>query len=160
MYILWPPYTVQYVEIVHLAIKGTFSQLKNISLKNLIKGKVSRDFRHFFLSKNSTWAPCWRSQQLRGHRQVSADTFWKLWRLLTDFKGIFRRKKVIGCVYKPNSNNLKIWKCLYLTKNVHVRVIVDYADTHFRALRSNNFTKTKKFAKFFACSFGPMGRIF
>ena len=33
-----------------------------------------------------------------------------------------------GCVYKPNSNNLKIWKCLYLKKNLHVRVVIDNVD--------------------------------
>ena len=36
-----------------------------------------------------------------------------------------------GCVYKPNSNNLKIWKPLYLKKNVHVPIFVDYTDMYF-----------------------------
>ena len=63
-----------------------------------------------------------------------ADTFVNLWRLLTNFKGLIRLKKELMCVYKPNSNNLKIWKCPYLKKD----------------FQSNFFAKTKKFAKPFS----------
>ena len=45
-----------------------------------------------------------------------ADTFWKLWSLLTNFKRTIKQKKVFGCVYTSNSNNLKVWKPLYLRK--------------------------------------------
>ena len=35
------------------------------------------------------------------------DTFWKLWKLLTNFKGTVRWTKLIRCFYTPNRNNLK-----------------------------------------------------
>ena len=79
----------------------------------------------------TTRTRCRRSQWQRGHGQDYADTFGKLWRLLTDFKGTIRWKNVLGCVYKPNSNNLKIWKTLSLKKNLHVPVVNNYADTRF-----------------------------
>ena len=34
----------------------------------------------------------------------------KIWRPLTDFKGLIRQKNVFWCVYIPNGNSLKIWK--------------------------------------------------
>ena len=74
---------------------------------------------------------CQRSQQIRWHLQDYADTFGKLWRLFTDFKGTIRRKKVLGCVYKPNSNNLKIGKLLYLKKNLRVRAVIVYGEKWF-----------------------------
>ena len=40
--------------------------------------------------------------------QDYADTFRKLWRLLTDFKVAIRWKRVQGCVYKPNNTDLKM----------------------------------------------------
>ena len=70
---------------------------------------------------------CQSSRWLCGHINDYVDTFWKLWRLLTDFKGTSRQKKLIGCVYTFNSNNLKIWKLLYLKKNMGVHVVGDYA---------------------------------
>ena len=78
----------------------------------------------------------------------------QFWRLLTDFKGTISQKKIIGYVYTPNSNNLKIWKPPYL-KN-------DYADTRFfELLRSNIFAKTKKFAKpFLPVHMGPRTNFF
>ena len=75
------------------------------------------------------------------------DTFWKLWRLLTDFKGTLRQKKVFGCVYTSNGNNLKIWKPPYLKKDVW-------------SLRSNIFVKTKKFPKlFWPVHMGPRSNL-
>ena len=88
---------------------------------------VSQDFWHFLLltppapyeqflfvlakifAKNmclhSHWL-CWHG----GSIVIDyADTVGKLWRLLTDLKTIWW-KKVLECVYKHNSNNLKIWK--------------------------------------------------
>ena len=59
------------------------------------------------------------------------------------FKGTIRWQKVLGCV---NSNNLKIWKCLYLKKNLRVGVVVDYTETRF----SNIFAKTKMFTYLFS----------
>ena len=102
------------------------------------KGRVSRDLWPFFalkiwpgphmnrqkrfcklfrFCKDIRENACPRSQQLRGHGVCIvndvidyADTFWKLWRLLTHFKGKIRQKKVFGCVYTSNRNHLKIWK--------------------------------------------------
>ena len=51
-----------------------------------------------------------RCRWLRGHDNDNADTFGKLWRLLTDFKGTLRWKKV----NTPNRNNFIIWKTPYL----------------------------------------------
>ena len=59
------------------------------------------------------------------------------------FKGTIRWQKVLGCV---NSNNLKIWKCLYVKKNLRVGVVVDYTETRF----SNIFAKTKMFTYLFS----------
>ena len=65
---------------------------------------------------------CWRSQRLHGHGvgvvNDYADTFGKLWRFLTDFKGTISRKKVFRCVYTSNNNNLKIFKSPYLKKKL------------------------------------------
>ena len=46
----------------------------------------------------------------------------KLWRFLRDLKWTIRQKKLFGCVYTPISNNLKIWKPLYLKKKLRVCV--------------------------------------
>ena len=78
---------------------------------------------------------CRCSQQLRRHINDYVDTFWKLWRLLTPFKGTIRQKKVFGCVNTSNSNNLKVWK-----------------------LQSNIFAKMKKFAKPFI-HMGPRSNL-
>ena len=52
----------------------------------------------------TTQTRCWRSQRLPRHSNDYADTFGKLWRLLTDFKGTIRQKSTC--------NNLKIcWLC-------------------------------------------------
>ena len=83
-----------------------------------------------------------------------ADTFWKLWRLLTDFKGTIRQKQVFGCVYTSNSNNLNIWKLPYLEKNSGVRVVVDYADTRFSNFAIEYFRENEKVREtVFACSY-------
>ena len=85
-----------------------------------VKGTVSRYFRHFFIfKKHVNWQKlfreffvfakifsknvCPRCRWLRGHDNDYADTFGKLWRLLTDFKGTLRWKKI----NTPKSNKLK-----------------------------------------------------
>ena len=60
---------------------------------------------------------CLHSHWLRGHRvgvvndyadtNMTTHTFEKLWRILTDLKGIIKWKKVLGCVYKHNNNKKK-----------------------------------------------------
>ena len=83
------------------------------------------------------------------------DTFGTLWRLLTDFKGIIWWKKILGCVYKPSSNNLKIWKFSYLKKNLGVGIVVDYADMQFSNFVSEYLWENKKVREtVFACSNG------
>ena len=78
-----------------------------------------------------TQCACSRSRWLRGQGVVVVnnytDTFGKLWRLFTDFKGTIR-KKVLRCVYTSNYNTLNLWK----------------------TLRSNISAKTKNFAKPFS----------
>ena len=59
------------------------------------------------------------------------ETFGKLRRFPTDFKGTISQKKVFRCVYTSNSNNFKISKSLSLKKKSGVRVFVDYADSRF-----------------------------
>ena len=66
---------------------------------------------------------------------LNADTFGKLWRFLTDFKGTISPEKVFRCVYTSNSNNSKIWNSAYQKKKSGVCIVVDYADTQF-----SNFT--------------------
>ena len=77
-----------------------------------------------------TQCACSRSRWLRGQGVVVVnnytDTFGKLWRLFTDFKGTIR-KKVLRCVYTSNNNTLNLWK----------------------TLRSNISAKTKNFANRF-----------
>ena len=60
--------------------------------------------------------PCRQTQRPRQHGQDYMDIFEKLWRLLTDLKGTIRQKTLLGGIYKPNINNLKIWKSLFLKK--------------------------------------------
>ena len=110
---------------------------------------MSQDFWRFFLPKRFDLGPIWTDKNGFANFFIFAKifsesvcprivnnyadtykntTFGNFWRLLTDFKGTIRWIKVLGCVYKPNSNNLKIWKCLYLKKNLHVRVVIDNVD--------------------------------
>ena len=57
-----------------------------------------------------------------------ADTFGKLWRALTDFKGIISQKRYLfRSVYSYNGQNLKTWKYPYLKKISGIHVVVDYA---------------------------------
>ena len=86
------------------------------------------------------WTRCKRSQRLRGHSHhfvhvvnncVDMDKTTPT--LLENFEGFSQilkeqsdEKKVLGCFYNPNSNNLIIWK-----KNLHVSVVVVFADTLF-----------------------------
>ena len=87
--------------------------------------------RHVLKKSLTTRTRCWcshrlrgqrcrRSQQIREHGQDYADTFGKLWRLLTDFKGTIRWKMVLGCIYKLN-RKFKNMKTLYLKKNLTTR---------------------------------------
>ena len=92
--------------------------------KNWLKGTVSWDFRHFFEEKKKLHlGPIWtgkngftkyfvftkiftknicpRSHRLRGHGQDYTDTFKKLWRLPTDFKGTIRWKRYLGVFTNP-----------------------------------------------------------
>ena len=59
-----------------------------------------------------TWTPYQRSCWLHGHNNDYLDTFEKLCRFLTDFKGTIMQKRYL--VYKPNSNAFKLWKSPYL----------------------------------------------
>ena len=55
-----------------------------------------------------------------------ADTFEKLWRFPTDFKGIISQKRYLfKCVYSYNGHNLKTWKYPYLKKISGIHVVVD-----------------------------------
>ena len=109
------------------------------------------------------WRSCWPSGPCVGKVSNYADTdkttrtrSEKLWRLLTDVEGTFRRKKVLGCVYKPNSNYLETWKHPYLKKILRVRVVVDYANMRFSNFAIEYLNKKEKIRKsFFACSYGP-----
>ena len=75
--------------------------------------------------------------------------------VLTDFKGRIRWNKVLRCVYKPNSNNLKIWKPPYLKKNLLVHIVVDYTDTLFSNFAIKYLHENKKVREtVFACSYG------
>ena len=104
---------------------------------------------------------CPRSQGLREHIKDYADTFWKLWRLLTNFKGTITQKKVFGYVYTSNSNNLKIWKPPYLKKNLGVRVVLDYADTGFSNFAIEYLRENEKVREtVFACSYGAQVESF
>ena len=72
--------------------------------------------------------------------QRNADTFGKLWRFLTDFKGTVSQKEVFKCVYNPIAiiKNIKI----SLSKEKSgVRVVVDNTDIRFsiKYLRENIF---------------------
>ena len=88
-----------------------------------------------------------------GHGQDYADTFGKLRRLFTDFKETISWKKVLGCVYKPNSNNLKTWKYPYIKKILRV---VDFADMRFSNFAIEYLHKNEKIRKsVFDCSYGP-----
>ena len=112
---------------------------------------------------------CRHGQRLRGHG-VSivnyyydydySDTFWKLWRLLTDFKGTIRQKKVFGCVYTSNSNNLKIWKPHHLKKNLGIRAVFDYADTGFSNFAIEYLRENEKFCEtFLPVHMGPRSNL-
>ena len=72
---------------------------------------------------------CWNSRWQCGHDVgVVVDYIWtpqwlcghfrKTLKASHRFKGPIRGKKVLGCVYTPNSNNLKIWKTPYLKKHL------------------------------------------
>ena len=64
-------------------------------------------------------------------------------------------KKVLGYVYKPNSNNLKIQKCSYLKKFLHVGVVIDYADTQFSNFAIEYLHENEKVCEtVLACSYG------
>ena len=112
----------------------------------------------------TTWTQCQCSQGLHGHgvRKVTnyadTDTFRKLWRLLTYFKGTIKWKKVLGCVYKPNSNNLKRWKPLYLKKKFACLRSRWLCGHNFWTLRSNIFVKNEKSLQSHFCLFiwGPV----
>ena len=93
-----------------------------------------------------------------GHGQDYADTFGKLRRLFTDFKETISWKKVLGCVYKPNSNNLKTWKS-------RVLIVVDYADTRFsnfaiEYLRKNKTKSLQNCFCLFNVHIGPKSNLF
>ena len=86
---------------------GNYFTLENVKKNcNLIFSKIA----------------CWRSHRLRRHIvgvvNDNADTFGKLWWLLTDFKETIRPKRYFycRCAYVSNSNNFKIWKSPYLQK--------------------------------------------
>ena len=95
------------------------------------------------------WNSCW----LRGHTvgvvidyvdttMTTRTLLEKLLRLLTDFKGTVRQKKV----FRYNSNNLKIWKPPYLKKKLRA---IEY-------LRENDkFCETV-----FVCSYGAQVEFF
>ena len=92
--------------------------LRRFSQKTCVCKKVKKNKKLFLKFKLIfSKIACQRSQRL--HRQGVgvvndyANTFGKL---LTYFKGTIRQKKVLRCVYISNSNNLKIWKSLYLKK--------------------------------------------
>ena len=132
-----------------------YKQAKMV-LQNFLCVRVVNHYADTMLAKSLTmrsWCLC--SQLLRGHRQDYPNTFGKLWRLLTDFKGAIWWKKVLACVYKPNSNNLKIWKCPYLKKILRVRIVVDYADTRLLYFEIEYLCEKEKVCKtVFACSYG------
>ena len=73
-------------------------------------------------------------------------------RLPTDFKGTLRWKKIPRCVSKPNSNNLKMCKHLYLKKNLHVHVV--HVDMQFSNFTIEYLFENEKVREtVFACSY-------
>ena len=118
-------------------------------VKHFLKGQCHEIFDHFFCLNDLTCAPYKQAKTVSGTFSFSrrysrktcvsvvndyANTFWKLWRFLADFKGTNNQSKkvtVFRCVYTPICNNLKIWKSPYLKKKLGVRVVFDYADTRF-----------------------------
>ena len=144
--------------------------------KKWLKGTVSWDFRHLFdKKKNSTWAPYEQakmvSQNILFLRRYSRKTYVhevidyadtdKITptlsknyegRLPTDFKGTLRWKKIPRCVSKPNSNNLKMCKHLYLKKNLHVHVV--HVDIQFSNFTIEYLFENEKVREtVFACSY-------
>ena len=64
-------------------------------------------------------------------------------------------KKVFICVYTANSNILKIWKPLYLKKNLRVRLVNVNADTRFSNFAIEYLWENKKVREtVFASSYG------
>ena len=59
-------------------------------------------------------------------------------------KELSGEKKVLGCVYKPNSNHFKIRKRPYLKKNLCGLVAVDYEDTQFSSSEIENLWENRK----------------
>ena len=117
-----------------------------------LKRTVSRDFRHFFLNQKTTWTPYKQATTVlrnfsllrRYSRKTGvgvvnddADTDKTTRTFSENFEGFsqilkeqsvekrYRVPVLCWCVYKPNSNNLNIWKCLYrypyLMKNLRKR---------------------------------------
>ena len=64
------------------------------------------------------------------------------------------KKKVFGCVYTSNSNNLIIWKPPYLKKNSGVHVVIDYSDTGFSIFAIEYLRENEKVREtVFDCSY-------
>ena len=63
-----------------------------------------------------TWTRCLCSCWLRRHGQDYTDTFKNFEGFSQIFKEQSGEKKVLGCVFKPNSNNIEIWNHPFLKK--------------------------------------------
>ena len=69
-------------------------------------------------------------------------------------------KKVFGCVYTSNSNNIKIKKLPYRKKNSGVSIVVDYADTGFSNFAIEYLRENEKVREtVFACSYGTQNLL-
>ena len=95
-------------------------------------------------------------------KSMTVQTLTRLrWRFQKTLKASYRfsrnsqvKKRYLG-VYKPSSNNLKIWKFSYLKKNLGVGIVVDYADMQFSNFVSEYLWENKKVREtVFACSNG------
>ena len=103
---------------------------------------------------------CQSSRWLCGHINDFVDTFWKLWRLLTDFKGTIRQKKYLGLFTHPIAIIKKFEKLLYLKKHLGVNDYAD-SDTGFLNFAIKYLPENKKFAKpFLPVYMGPRWNLF
>ena len=101
-------------------------------------------------TKKVTKNVIWYFQRLRGHKKDYANTLGKLWRLLTDFEGTIR---YLGVFTHANSNNLKIWKCPYLT-NICVSTLSLITDTGYSNFAIEYLRENEKVREtVFACSY-------
>ena len=130
-----------YADTCQVSVVNNYTNI--VSVKSTTTLALSKLF-YFGKIKKTNIKKSSRSQPLCRHRQDYADTFGKLLRFLKDLNQA--KKSYLGAftVYTPNSNNLKIWKSLYLKKKMRVLVVVDYGDTRFSNIAIEYLNKNEK----------------